>query len=135
MLETRAPSTLPPRAPAQLLRRWTSHVKLGELPAGEQVAMGGDPKQAEPRWGLQLSDIPAELKAEATEGALVTAVQPASKADDAGVRPGDIIVDVAGQHVKSAADAQRLLREAKSPVRVLREGRGLFLVLNAQEKS
>jgi serine protease Do len=115
----------------------TKRVKLGELPAGDKVAMGGGAqgKHSEPRWGLQLSDIPSELKDQADHGALVAAVQPASPADDAGLRRGDILVDVQGNAVDSAARAQKLLQSAKSPVRVrvLRDGRGMFLVLTAKE--
>jgi serine protease Do len=113
----------------------TKQVKLGQLPASEAVATGGPGKPAEPRWGLQLSDIPSQLKDRAQQGALVTQVQPESPADDAGLHPGDIVIDVQGNAVASASQAQRLLQSAKSPVRirVLREGHGLFLVLQAKQ--
>jgi serine protease Do len=118
-------------------REITKRVKLGELPPSKQAATGqsGQGTHSEPRWGLQLSDLPPDLKHESEKGALVTLVQPDSPAADAGVRPGDVIVDVQGDEVGSAEQARKLLQSAKSPVRlrVLREGHGLFLVLTRKE--
>jgi serine protease Do len=113
----------------------TKKVKLGELPASGQAAGGAAGKRAEPRWGLQLSDVPITMKDKADRGALVTAVQPGSPADDADMRQGDVIVDVQGDQVATASQAQKLLQSAKSPVRirVLRDGRGLFLVLTTKQ--
>jgi hypothetical protein len=45
------------------------------------------------------------------------------------------LVSVAGKAVKNARDAQRQLLAAKSPVRVrvMREGRGIFVMLSARD--
>jgi serine protease Do len=115
----------------------TKRVKLGQLSDADGSPVTGD-VQRPARWGLQLSDLPVEMKSQLPsneqQGALITRVEGGSPADDGGLRAGDILVDVAGQAIRSAADAQRLLADAKSPVRVrvLREGRGLFLVLTAR---
>jgi S1-C subfamily serine protease len=111
----------------------TKRVTLGELPPSKQAAAGqtGQRTHSEPRWGLQLSDLPPNLKHESDKGALVTLVQPDSPAADAGVRAGDVIVDVQGDEVGSAEQARKLRQSATSPVRlrVLRDGHGFFLVL------
>jgi serine protease Do len=114
-------------------------VRLGTLPGSEPAQSGPGAKATPGRWGVHLSDIPPELRARleprSQQGALVTMVQPSSPADDADLRPGDIVIDVGGEPVASAADATRLLRSARSPVRVriLRNGRGSFLVLSTKE--
>jgi serine protease Do len=101
-----------------------SQVTLGEMPAGASGGLAGGSPDDAARWGLQLSD-----------GSLVQGVMPGSPADDAGLKPGDILVSVAGKAVKNARDAQGQLLAAKSPVRVriTREGRGVFAMLSARD--
>jgi serine protease Do len=109
---------------------------LGEMPAGASAGLAGDSPGDAARWGLQLSDLPAQLRRDGEPGgSLVQGVLPGSPADDAGLKPGDILVSVAGKAVKNARDAQRQLLAAKSSVRVrvMREGRGMFAVLSARE--
>jgi serine protease Do len=112
-------------------------VRLGTLPGAEPAQREAAADSTSDRWGVHLSDIPSALRSRtrSQQGALVTLVQPSSPAEDAGLRPGDILIDVGGATVASAANAERLLRSAKSPVRVriIRDGRGSFLVLSAKE--
>jgi serine protease Do len=117
----------------------TKRMKLGRLSDSGEVQVAGGAQQPA-RWGVQLSDVPAELKSQLPsneqQGALITRVEGGSPADDSGLRAGDVLVAVGNDAVRSAADAKRLLTDAKSPVRVriLREGRGLFLVLTARRE-
>jgi S1-C subfamily serine protease len=106
------------------------------MPGGTGGGLAGGSPDEPARWGLQLSDIPAQLrKSGAPAGSLVQGVAPGSPADDAGLKPGDILVSVAGKDVKNASEAQRQLLAAKSPVRVrvMREGRGIFVMLSARD--
>jgi serine protease Do len=109
-------------------------VKLGEMPGSGGTTSTGKPAD-HARWGLALSDLPSEprRKGGQQKGALIGRVAPGSPADDAGVQVGDVLVSVGGAEVEDAAAALPLLRAAKSPVRirVVRDGRGLFLMMSA----
>jgi serine protease Do len=110
--------------------------KLGELPNEGGVAKPSKPGRA-PEVGVALSDTTPELRQRLSlgdaRGAVVTEVQPGSPAAEAGLRPGDLLMQVGGSHVKDAASAKQALAktDTKKPmrVRVLREGRGLFLII------
>jgi serine protease Do len=110
--------------------------KLGELPNEGGVAKPSKPGRA-PDVGVALSDTTPELRQRLSlgdaRGAVVTEVQPGSPAAEAGLRPGDLLMQVGGSHVKDAASAKQALAktDTKKPmrVRVLREGRGLFLII------
>jgi C-terminal processing protease CtpA/Prc len=61
----------------------------------------------------------------------VVAVKPESPAEEGGLKPGDVIAQVNKQAVHGAPEAQKLLSSAGASVllRVLREGRGVFIVM------
>jgi serine protease Do len=117
--------------------KWlTIAVKLGEVPGESHSAVQGAGPAAEPRWGVQLVDVPraAEEHAEGMpdHGAMVQDVKSDSAASNAGLRIADVLVDIDGKRVNGASDAQRLLETAKGLVRlrVVRDGHGLFLVMS-----
>jgi serine protease Do len=62
------------------------------------------------------------LKAMAQGGVVVAEVQPGSPADQAGVKPGQIIVGVEGEPVKNPADFARAVEALKGPVKLTTEG-------------
>jgi serine protease Do len=92
-------------------------VKLGTRPDLEKVSERSAPagKVTQEKLGLALQDVPPQLRAQQgiPQGALIAQVQPGSPADRAGLRPGMMVIEVAGKPVLSARDAQRLLSEAK----------------------
>ena len=59
-----------------------------------------------PSFGLQVAALPAELAAQAGRppGLLIQAVVPGGAAEQAGLRPGDVLVDIDGEHVRSRDD-------------------------------
>ena len=98
------------------------NVAVGELKDEEVVATA--PEKGELGLTVQrLTPQMAEsLGLERVEGVVVTAVEPASAADEAGIRRGDIIVEVDRKAVRSIDDY-------KKAVAGVRKGRGvLFLV-------
>ncbi len=120
----------------------TIAVKIGEQP--EMVASaGGRPNRAQPRkqsgiesLGIKLSDLTDELatKHELTErkddgGALVTSVTSGSPADREGLRPGDVIVKVGKDRVKTAQEAIDALAKHD-----LVKGVALYVVNKDQQK-
>ncbi len=78
----------------------------------------------------QNTPIPRRLVREHTlareHGVTITAVSPGTPADESGLRPGDLIVDFAGEAVTSIDDLHRLLTEDRigeiAALRVIRRG-------------
>lgn len=71
-------------------------------------------ENGKPRWGVGLADLTPEAREQlqapsSLHGALIERVQPGSAADNAGLRQGDVIVEVGRKPVQSAADVQRAL--------------------------
>jgi S1-C subfamily serine protease len=63
-------------------------------------------------------------------------IDPNSPAARGGLEPGDVIVQIGKEAVKGAQDALRMLSKgATRPLRlrVIREGHGLFLILEPNE--
>ena len=83
-------------------------------------------------------EVPAEIR-----GAVVTSVDPTSTAAAAGLRPGDVIVEINRKKVSNSQDAIDITDEIKSDQRILLRvwsaGRGgggtRFLVVEPEKKS
>ncbi len=104
-------------------------VKIEKMPAKveEQAAApaapGGAPDSAS-RLGITVTTLTAELAQkfdlEAGNGALVTAVDPGSKAAAAGLRPGMLIVEVDRREVRTAKDFDKAFeKRGDKPVLLL----------------
>jgi len=126
---------------------------LGEIPR-EMLARGGQAQPGERGKserdaldGVEVADLDAQARREAgipdnMRGALVTSVDQDSNAADAGLRPGDVIVEINRQPVHSSDEAVALSEKAQTDrirLRVWRggEGRGGMLFLsvdNAKRK-
>jgi serine protease Do len=105
----------------------TIDVTVGELDESEKVAAApsGQPTPAPggsgptiKALGLTLSNVTPELKqkfslSDDADGVIVVDVASDSPASEKGVRPGDIIVEVAQQEVKDAAQVTAKIDEAK----------------------
>jgi len=93
-----------------------------------------------PRWGLGLTDMTPELREQLqassdVHGAIVEQVQPGSAGDNAGLRRGDVIVEVDRHPVQNAADVQKALSSVPKGqdalVLVWSSGGSTFRVLHA----
>jgi serine protease Do len=98
--------------------------------------------QGKPRWGLGLADLTPDVREQIqapsdVKGAVIERVQPGSSADDAGLRSGDIIVEVNRHPVQSAADVQQQLggipNGKDALVLVWSRGGNTFRVLHSPE--
>ncbi|MEZ5907566.1 MAG: Do family serine endopeptidase [Hyphomicrobiaceae bacterium] len=95
----------------------TVDVKLGEFPKGDRLAKlerGDDRPVAPPRESLGLSLAPAKTRPGAgEEGVVILKVDPASDAAQKQLRPGDVILEVMGESVSTAADVEKGVEKAR----------------------
>jgi len=100
--------------------------------------------QGKARWGIGIQDLSPDLRSELqigdnVNGAVVTNVQPGSSADNAGLRQGDVIVQVNRKDTKSAADVKSALSSIKDGddalLLVHSNGGNTYRVLHAPENN
>lgn len=91
-------------------KRSTIDVEVGVMP-GEPAKMA---KVEKDTGKVELSDLGIEVeKAEDGEGVRITKLDPKSEAADRGLKPGDVILEVAGDDITSPADVAAALKDAK----------------------
>jgi serine protease Do len=99
-------------------------------------------RQGKPRWGLGLADLTPDVREQLqaptdVHGAVIQNVLPGSSADNAGLRPGDIIVGVNRHEVQNAADVQKALADVPkgqdSLLLVWSAGGNTFRVMHAPD--
>jgi serine protease Do len=126
----------------KLLRNGNPHevaITLGELP-NEKVAANG--KKPESDWleGLSVENLTPQIARQlelpsGASGVVVTDVQNGSRADDAGLRRGDVIQQVNRQQVKNVAEFERAMKQAGDKSAVLlvnRNGHTSFVAIATQ---
>jgi serine protease Do len=105
----------------------TLDVVVKELPGETQLAKTGA-RQADDDdtlQGVAVTDLTPQTRQQfgvdrkITQGAVVTEVDPASVAADAGLKTGDVIIEINKQSVKSADDAVKLTTNAKDKITLL----------------
>jgi serine protease Do len=92
-------------------------VTLGERPDLEGVRARGRGSQApveqkSEKLGLTVTDVEAAAgtsRGGPTQGALIVEVAPGSRAEEANLQPGMVIIEAGGEPVRSARDFQRIL--------------------------
>jgi serine protease Do len=106
----------------------TMEVNVKELPATEHLAgnnSGEDSHESDTLKGVGVSDIDAQARQqfgipEHVTGAVVTQVAPDCAAAEAGLKAGDVILEINHHPVKSAADAVRLTEHPKDKTTLVR---------------
>ena len=99
-------------------------------------------EHGKPRWGLGLADLTPDTRDQLQapkdiRGAVVGNVQPGSPADNAGLRKGDVILEVNRRAVQSASDAAQELGKVEKGkdalVLVWSQGGNTFRVLHPSQ--
>jgi len=118
----------------------TLEVTTKELPGRERLAKaGGSDAQDEGTLnGVTVTDLDPRVRREMSvpanlKGVLVSEVEPDSAAFEAGLRPGDVILEINRQPVKSADEAVRMTEDAKDKTTLLRvwnKGDSRFVVVD-----
>jgi len=104
----------------------TVDVVVKDLPGQAQLAKN-DSIQSDANdtlQGVAVTDLSAQERQQFSvpgkiQGAVVTQVDPSSAAADAGLKPGDVIMEINKQQVKSADDAVKLTSNAKDRTTLL----------------
>jgi serine protease Do len=108
----------------------TFKLKLAELPsrnlaAGDDISPNGNAKNDEALEGVTVDDLAPRARTQfniprTIEGVLVTDVDPDSKSYEAGLRPGDVIMEINQKPVRDAKEAVTLSENVKGPNTLLR---------------
>jgi serine protease Do len=131
------------KVPVEVLRNGstkTLDVKVKELPGTEQLARNGSDKEpdTDTLQGVEVGDLNAQAHQQFNipnhvNGAVVMEVAPDSAAAEAGLKPGDVILEINHHAVKNADDAVSLTEHAKDRQTLLQvwSGNGShYLVVN-----
>ncbi|MCP5196006.1 MAG: DegQ family serine endoprotease [Gammaproteobacteria bacterium] len=111
-------------------------VTLGSLPDQDQneLAMGEAPNDGSPRLNVLVADLPP---GQGEDGVRIQQVGPGIAAE-AGVQPGDILISLNRQPIKSAMQLQQLVKQLPAgkrvPLLVKRDGGSLYLALEVPMK-
>jgi serine protease Do len=114
--------------------------KMGARDKGEDESASSE--TGKPRWGLGLGEITPDVRQQLRggsdlKGAVVERVLPGSPADNAGLRPGDVILSVNRHDVQSVADVQKNLgsvpKGQDALLLVWSNGGNTFRVLHSSE--
>jgi serine protease Do len=113
------------------------NAKLEALPGQKDAKKKGKLDPARTGRGLGVADLTPELRdrfqIEASQGAVVVQIAPDSPAQSAGLRPGDVLVQVGSEPIKNAKDAERAIGKSDAKqslrLRIVREGHGMFVLV------
>jgi serine protease Do len=95
------------------------NVTVGQMPTDEPVAMTPEPSE---RHGFAVQDLTPELRERLQVkegGVLVSSVEPGSPAFRRGLRPGDVILEVDRQPVKSRQEFLAMLQASRPETELL----------------
>ena len=97
-------------------------VSVGEL-AADASSHGKTEGASKGKWGLQLHDlndkVASQLRIEAEEGVAIVGVEPGSVAAEAGLRKGDLIIEVNREAVDSVSEVKKQLSDADDKDKLL----------------
>jgi serine protease Do len=114
-------------------------VELGELEATAQVARA-EPETKPGAYGLQVRtvtpEIAQELGLDEPAGVVVGTVEPGSPAEKAGLRRGDVILEVNQESIDDAAEFREALEEAERGALLLvsRGGSQIYVPLKPEQE-
>lgn len=126
--------------PVEVIREGTRkklNVQIGELPSDDELGIARSPgksKKSNRRLNASVRDL-TDSEREASElsgGVVVESVEP-GPAYEAGLRPGDIILQINSQAVQSTAELTAIVKTLKAgasvPVLIQRQGGPLFMAM------
>lgn len=114
---------------------------IGERPqnlGAEQEAEEGPGEQRLEKWrGLSVENLGSEgakqFRTQEKSGVIVVNIEPGSSADDSGLMPGDVVLEINKEPVKNVSDYARITKALKGNA-LIRTSRGFFIVKEESEK-
>jgi len=111
---------------------------IGERPQGGDLEKQSTVENKSAAWrGLEVDDLKSEsarqFKIEEKEGVLVVGVEPNSPADEAGIIPGDVIIEINKKKATNVSDYEKLIGSLKGDV-LVRASRGFFIIKESSER-
>ena len=105
-------------------KRKSFKIQIGRLDDPEQVAMRvEEPSEGAESLGIRAQDLTAELAEELgleeSNGVIVTEVAPNGPASEAGIRRGDIIIELDRREINSVEDLATVLEASKGKEKIL----------------
>ena len=95
----------------------TLDVKVGKRPLAMAAASDHPQKEKEGEYGFEVTELTPQIaqryKIEETTGVIVVGVEPNSKAQEAGIQQGDLIIEVNRENVASMKDFKNLIDQHK----------------------
>jgi len=95
----------------------TLEIKIGKRPLTMAAASQNPHQQKDGEYGFEVTEVTPEIarrfNIEESAGVIVVGVAPESKADQAGIKQGDLIIEVNRKNVDSVKDFKNLLNQYK----------------------
>ncbi len=87
--------------------------------------------------GLEVADLGSQeargFKAQEKEGVVIVNIEADSPADDSGLMPGEVIIEINKQAVKNISDYEKITKDLKADA-LIRTSRGYFLVKGEEKQ-
>lgn len=118
-------------------------VKVTERNEEALAARGGQPQKA-PKGtlapfglGIEMTDLNPVLNQQLgipgnIKGIIITSIKPNSIGDQAGLQPGDVVLDVNRKPVKTVKDAMKLFKKDRNSLRISRGGEEMFFFMDGE---
>jgi serine protease Do len=127
------------KVPVEIVRNgkhMTLEVTIGERKEAQVASAKAD--ESGGNWGIQVGDITPEIAQQfhldSNKGVVIRRVSPDSPASDAGLQPGDVVLEVNHDKIGAVADFVAKAKEAKANRKsalllVQRQGSTLYTVI------
>ncbi|MCJ7547885.1 MAG: PDZ domain-containing protein, partial [Deltaproteobacteria bacterium] len=94
----------------------TLWVTIGELSEKQVTAAASKPEETD-RWGIKVQDISPDMAAHlglpSNAGVVIAEVEPGSPAEEENLQPGDVIIEVEHNPIKSLVDFRKYIESYK----------------------